>query len=148
MAKGGKHARAAHSPVPGKHARAAAVPPPEHDGKPVWRFGQMDFGGPFSWAQADTETLAKVFKKLGNFETMTWSEIAIDGKNSHHSISLEDCSTAAQNRATALNLAVDQVFSFRLEGKVRVFGIRDRWICSLLWYDPKHAVCPSTLKHT
>ena len=42
----------------------------------------------------------------------------------------------------------DGLYELRFGGKERVWGIRrDDRFC-ILWWDPEHMVCPSTLKNT
>jgi hypothetical protein len=43
---------------------------------------------------------------------------------------------------------LDTLFSFRVTGATRVFGVVRREYLRVLWYDPDHKVCPSKLKHT
>jgi len=42
--------------------------------------------------------------------------------------------------------AVEDLFSLRLTGKKRLWGIRDRHVFKVFWWDPEHGVCPSELK--
>lgn len=77
---------------------------------------------------------------------MSWAEI--QGKQ-HHAIPVESLSKPAKDRLSEIGQDdIDEVFSFRLTGATRVFGIRDRGNVKLLWYDPDHQVCLSKLKHT
>ena len=36
----------------------------------------------------------------------------------------------------------------RISGPGRVWGIREEHVLDLLWWDPRHEVCPSPKKHT
>jgi len=47
-----------------------------------------------------------------------------------------------------LGMTDDALYSLRLSGKLRLWGVRDRSVLQLLWYDPEHQVCPSPLKNT
>jgi len=82
---------------------------------------------------------------LQNFESMTWAEIikATGDKkrgNLHHYISLNECSKEARDRMTELRYAYDEMFSLRLENKVRIFGVIDRGVMKVIWFDPNHKV--------
>jgi hypothetical protein len=81
---------------------------------------------------------------------MTWFEIEQRSNNKHHPINVGSLSKPARDRFVELELdaGADSVFSLRLSGAERLFGIRDRWIFYLLWWDPEHLVCPAPLKYT
>ncbi|MXZ48867.1 MAG: hypothetical protein F4Z13_06455 [Candidatus Dadabacteria bacterium] len=112
-----------------------------------WSFSILDMGGPFGWSKCSVSVLNDVLKpRLSNFETMTWAEIE---SHRHHSIPTGDLSTQAQKRLSDKKLSdVDEVFSLAIGSKERIIGIRDRDVFKLLWWDPKHEVCPSTKRHT
>jgi len=40
------------------------------------------------------------------------------------------------------------LFSFAIDGRRRVWGIRREHVLCLLWWDPNHQVCPSQKKAT
>ena len=113
----------------------------------MWRFGSVDFDGPFGWIECRPRAkLREVIQKLGKFESMTWQQI--EGARCHF-IGIESLSKQAQDRLRELGQDdVDELFSLRLSGAERVFGIRDRWIFRILWWDPDHRVCPSVLSNT
>lgn len=112
---------------------------------PAWRFSTIDKNGPFSWPQNEGIEL-EIVQKLHSFDSMTWQQI--EGSD-HHSIPLHKLSKEAQTRLTEIKKDdLDTVFSFHLAGKPRIICIRIGHIAQLLWYDPEHKVCPSTLKHT
>jgi len=90
---------------------------------------------------------------------MTWAEIksASGGKRvgtNHHQIPIMDLCKDAQERLAEFNRDdIDDVFSLRLTGTIRVYGYKDGRIFRVLWYDPHHgdpkkAVCPSIKRHT
>ena len=43
---------------------------------------------------------------------------------------------------------VDELMSFRLDSRGRVWCIQTGNIMRVLWWDPNHEVCPSFKKHT
>ncbi len=114
--------------------------------KPSWRFSTVDKTGPFAWPIEKPEE-ATIVSKLHSFDSMTWADIAGKG---HHALVSSTLSTEAQKRLQELKKddESEQLFSFRLEGKLRVICIRHNNIANLLWYDPEHKVAPSTKKHT
>jgi hypothetical protein len=83
---------------------------------------------------------------MRDFETMAWPEIL--GRN-NHAIPLGDLCYAAQKRLVEIQQDdVDDLISLRLTGTMRVWGIRDRNILKILWWDPNHNVCPTQKRHT
>lgn len=148
MGKRDKRAFASTLPATGK-VPYGQVPHVE-DKRPVWRFQTVDFEGPFGWISCRPRTkLREVIEKLGQFESMTWQEIEQSRSHKCHFIDVDDLQKQARDRLDQIGQGdVDQVFSLHLSGPERVFGIRDRWIFKILWWDPEHAVCKSKLKHT
>ena len=125
-----------------KHVRTQEVPKVNN---PSWRFSTVDITGPFAWPKDDAIKLG-ILQKLHSFDSMTWGEI--EGHD-HHAIPLEKLSKKANEQLQLIKQDdIDEIFSFHFSGKQRIIGIRDRGIVRLLWWDPKHEVCPSVKKHT
>lgn len=131
----------------GKNPRAAVAPQNFDKERPSWGLQTIEKDGPFGWSKIPHKELwDNIIKKLGEFETMTWAEIK--GPNNHF-ISIDKCDKKAQKRLKDIDQDdVDQLFSLRLMGKYRVFGIMEGAKLKILWCDPDHLVCPSKLKHT
>lgn len=72
------------------------------------------------------------------------------GKPKHHFLSAESLSKEAAGRFEAMQLEEysDAIFSFALQNKLRIIGIRANEHFYVLWYDPEHEVCLSKKKHT
>jgi hypothetical protein len=110
-----------------------------------WRFSSVDLSGSFKWPKNQNEEL-EILQKLHSFDSMVWSEIL---GSDHHMIQKNSLSKAAKDRLTEIKQDdIDEMISFHFSGKKRIFGIRDRNIVKLLWWDTDHKVCPSKLKHT
>jgi len=85
-------------------------------------------------------------EKLHRFETMEETEIRAQGS---HPVEISKLSKAAQTRLeTIQHDDIDELMSFRLTGKQRVWCRMDNSVMLILWWDPEHAVCPSMKKHT
>lgn len=77
---------------------------------------------------------------------MTWHAITETGS---HFIETSALSKPARNRLMEIQQDdVDQVYSLRVTGRRRIFGIRDGGVLRILWWDPDHDVCPAAKKHT
>ena len=80
------------------------------------------------------------------FEGMTWQEIdsASGGKKkgtNNHFIPFEDMIKDAQKRAENLNLLQhESLYSLRIKGAIRLFGVLNNGIYHIVWYDSDHAI--------
>jgi hypothetical protein len=113
-----------------------------------WRLSEIDFDGPFGWDKADVrQVMAEIIPKLHDYESMTWG--AMDGPSGSHSVEVQKLCKEAQDRLAALGKDEQgELFSVRITGERRVWGVKDIAILRVIWWDPDHAICPSMLKHT
>lgn len=112
-----------------------------------WRLDRVDLDGPWAFNQIDiNHLLTEVIPKLHEFETMTWAEI--DGPTGSHFIRCSELTKLAQDRQNQVASDVDELFSLRLTGPQRIWGVRDVATLRILWWDPQHEVCPSKKKNT
>lgn len=112
-----------------------------------WSVTSADFKGPFGWHVTDTKLIFDdVIPRLKSFETMTWAQV--DGPSGSHFIEHGDLCKEAQDRLGELGREVDQMFSLRVTGAKRIYGIREGAILEILWWDPDHLICPAPKKHT
>ena len=115
----------------------------------AWHIHSLDKDGEWGWHNKidKKEMLEYILGKISNYETMTWSEIK--RKNENHTIPVfKICKEAQKRLQTIRQDDADGLFSLRLSGKERIWGIRDRRVLRILWWDPKHTVCPYHKKHT
>ncbi len=116
-------------------------------------FSTFDLDGPWGISAIKEHDWIDLFKKIEGYQTMLWKDM-IDGHGKpNHEIKTEHLSKKAQTRINELDLDADTIFSMHITGKVRLYGVRDRRECKLLWFDPWHdiqdkAVCPSNKRHT
>lgn len=120
----------------------------EHE-KICWSFTILDYHGNHGWKDISFGGhKEQIFEKLACLETMSWAEIK-NAKKQHHPVSREKLSKQAQQRLMELKQDdIDELFSLRLSGKERVYGVRDQRVLKLLWWDPNHEIYPSKKKHT
>lgn len=113
-----------------------------------WRvYDKTDFGGSWGWNGVDSKLLLKeIVKKLHHFESMTWGQLEYETES--HFISTDRFIREARGRLSQIGVREDQLFSLRLTGRRRVWGVRDVAILNIVWWDPNHEVCPSKKKHT
>jgi hypothetical protein len=131
-------------PVARKVPREAAVVP--SDQYPTWRFSRLDFGGPLCPTRVNGAALTQMAQKLGHYESQTWDQLKQGG--SHH-VEVNKLEKFARDRLRELKLDdLPALYSLRLSGTNRVWGIRSGNALAVLWVDPDHQVCPAHLKHT
>lgn len=144
-----KKAKAKELPVTSKTPKAGVNPEEFYDSSPSWRASKLQMVEPYGWHELDISTLYGIHQKLSQFESMSWKDILVKSRTSNHLVSIDKLCKPARDRLTAMALDdVDEILSLRLSGKERVWGILDRGTVNLLWWDPNHEICPSTLKHT
>ena len=114
---------------------------------PTWKFCLFDLEGAWSWFNISSkEKIKEIIDKITNFESMTWKEILGD-KN--HLIEIKDLIKDAVKRLEKLQIEdIETLLSLRLSNTERIWGIKTGNVCKLLWWDPKHEICPSKKKHT
>lgn len=113
--------------------------------RPSWRVGRLDFDGPWC-PKKMVPTLDDIIQRLKGYEGLSWHEVH---KSGSHSVSLDKIIPEAQRRLEELNLDdVDNIYSLRIGGQERIWGIKQGDAFLLLWWDPEHQVCPSNKKHT
>jgi hypothetical protein len=116
---------------------------------PVWSFALLDPVGNFGWTHFQKTDLDELLARFRQWEKMTWAQILAEGRKQNHSIDVDKCCRSAQERLKILGLDDrEQLLSLRVNSKARVIGILDRATFHILWWDPEHQVCPSTLKGT
>ena len=132
------------SPVTSKKPRIESAT--GKTGCPAWKIGQADFDGPWCPKRMQKEVFYNIISKLKGFERSTWPEIERGGS---HFIPVNSIIGNAQRRLQALKLDdTNDLFSLRLSGTERLWGLRSNDVFSVLWWDPDHQICPSTMKHT
>ena len=81
-------------------------------------------------------------------ERLTWAKLketsgGMSQGTNHDPVSVGHLIAAAQTRLRELRHDdVDELFSLRLTGRARVYGIRDGRALKLLWYDHNHEIYP------
>jgi hypothetical protein len=115
-------------------------------GEPVWKFGRIDFDGPWCPKCLSKDLLLQIVQRLKSFEQSSWKDLENGGS---HFIDVQEIIQEAKNRLVKLKLDdTDQLFSLRLSNRERIWGLRFIDTFSILWWDPDHQICPSFKKHT
>lgn len=113
---------------------------------PEFKTDKMQKTGEFGFSNLDGEDIELLLRKIFSFQKTKWSEIVYAGS---HPISIEKLSPIAKKELIKSgNEDIDGIYSFKISSIIRLWGIKDRNIIWILWWDPKHQVCPSKKKHT
>jgi len=142
---GSRHKKT-NAPLPGKREKKARIRPEgsAHE-KISWHFRIMEQGGRWGLESIEKEEWRHIVSKMSDYESQTWGELEGDR---NHSIPVKDLCPEAQKSIQKRQLDdVDSVFSIHFNGVERLFGIRDRHVFKILWWDRKHEICPCAKKH-
>lgn len=123
---------------------------PSVNQKVVWLFDNVDMDGDFAFNPDKIDSDANVIlEKIIYYSSMTWSEVTKQthdgGKSKHHFLDYKGLSESAKSRLFAKRISDDrweQIFSFALNNKLRIVGLRENEKFHVLWYDPNHEVYP------
>lgn len=120
---------------------------------PSWKFNQCDREC-WSLMKTDPASFQKILGTLISFEGQTWNDILLKSNNNNHPIKPSVLNHTAQNRLDELSIEAESIYSLRIDGTHRLYGlISDHGCFSVLWYDSNHGdtkncVCRSHKKHT
>ena len=118
---------------------------------PTWSFSIMDRNHP-RWCFTDNDILySKLLCRLADFEGLTWQDIMstkgskADGHGStSHFIPIDGIIREAQKRLEDIHQNdIGELFSLRLSGKERFWGILMDGVFRLIWYDRNHQIAKS-----
>jgi hypothetical protein len=95
-----------------------------YDRRPSWRVGRMELIDPFGWHKVPAAKLYEIRDKLAGFEGQTWGDIIMKSQNNHHFMTSTSICDEAQGRLGSLHMEdTDSLFSLRLTGPERIWGI-------------------------
>lgn len=145
MARQDKHPKTAGAFLKGRKVPREAKEPVD-DQCPAWRLGRIDFDGPWCPKSLGQDKLVEITRKLGQFESQSWSDLVRHGC---HPVGTNDLIKKARDRLAVLKLDdIGQLYSVRLTGVNRIWGVKIRNVFIAIWWDPEHEICPAILKHT
>jgi hypothetical protein len=95
----------------------------------------------YSFGAIDREMiLTYIVPSLQEREVMTWSQIEQHADGGSHGIEINKIIRSAQKRLDALEIYVESLFSLRISGRRRIWGVRERNLFRVLWWDPEHDI--------
>lgn len=139
-----KQPRAVVTPQGDKVPRAIVTP--NENCQPDFRTDQMDLKGQWHWDNLESSHLQDLLQKIIHSQKLTWQDLREHGS---HLVDVSKLISDAQKRLREIGKDdLDQLYSLRLSGQRRIWGIKENNILWLLWWDPLHSVCLSLKKHT
>jgi len=116
---------------------------------PTFSFRRYDAGAPWAIPKNGKPTVDSLFKNIRGVEEATWGDIIqagggrSHGTNSHY-IPIEALSKDAKQRAWQIDMCENELFSLRVQGSVRLWGIvePENGCFYVIWFDPNHQVYP------
>ena len=134
----------------GKHVVQREQPGNYYGCTPSWSFRRFDFEH-IRWGLPDGNDLHQLLIRLKAYEAQTWKDILQDTagrreNTKNHLIPVDKLIKEAQNDLIRNHLdEFESVCSLTITGRKRLFGIlHDSGLFQILWYDPLHAICPSS----
>ena len=106
----------------------------------TFSFANIDRDGQFAFDPSKIDA-CELLETLIELSTMKWSELnKSKGKTRHHPLEVSSLSAAAKERIKYRRLEedVDALFSFRINGRKRLIGLRYGATFHVIWYDAKH----------
>ena len=119
----------------------------------VWVFNRAVINGKFSFSpnRSDMNTV-EILSTIMEYNKKTWPEVenelhgSKNRKTKHHFIgeSYDSFSKTAKEEVDRFldEQDLDRLFSFRIDGKTRVLGIREGEKFFVMWFDPNHEFYP------
>ena len=142
--RGGKKPKRKFEPPSIKKARHTEPALSTEQETPIWSFAIYDSGLTFDGVPAN-ETFRHIAGHLRTYEGLTWAQIT----QRDHKVSKDQFVRQAYDRLLEIQQDdVDELWRLQFGARLRLWGIRDRRVFRVLWWDPGHRVCPSPKKHT
>lgn len=143
MAKGRKRAKWKENPGPVRKVPKGTEKAEAHNSSRFqWRCTWIDLAGDWGFENVPSETIwGEIIPRLHDLENNTWGEIYGKRDGSTHPMPVDKIETPAAGRLREIGRGVyDTLFQINVRAGIRLWGIRDRAIFYLIWYDPDHTV--------
>lgn len=90
----------------------------------------------------------KIYPKLKIYENNTWEEIRQyshgNGKSNNHNVSIMNLCKEARDRLDKMGYSDrSEIYSLRLEGKIRIYGFKEMNYLDIIWVDLNHEIYPT-----
>jgi hypothetical protein len=132
--------------VPSTNKEPKSQVPSYNDRNPAWRVRHIQMVDPYGWHQLSRGDIGKILDKLKHFESKTWNEILVIGKKFNHSIAVEKFRCNQAKKWMGKHMPDQhELWTLRVSGKERVWGILSEGVYQILFWDPHHLICKCNL---
>lgn len=141
MAKQRKRPRFSQPPAGSKRPGIARSPDEVQKHEPLtWSLGIVDFGGEWGWDKLDPNEIEPLHAELIELEGKTLHELT--RSELIKDIPAQHMVRRAQARLSHRGLEEHgTLWELRLTGKRRVWGLVERSVFRMLWWDPEETAC-------
>jgi hypothetical protein len=109
--------------------------------KAAWRINRMQLMDPYSWRKLPPDKIEYLHKKLSEFEQRTWNEIFVDDKRRNHPLPVLELKCPLARKWMAEHMpGEDQLWTLRLSGAERIWGIFREGVYQVVFWDPNHII--------
>jgi hypothetical protein len=140
----------------GKNPKLVADPMQYNGEKPTWSFKRMSKENVWIFTPKETICISNetfdskcIIAKLAEYENLSWNDIKLQThgkhrKSKHHFVhdNIDKLHVEARRRLNELEIS-ENIFSLRLSGKERIYGILESKTLEILWYDQNHEIYPT-----
>jgi hypothetical protein len=99
---------------------------------------------PYGWHELTSDKLSYIRQKLIQFEAKDWNQIFVIEKKHNHSVPVIEFDCPKAKKWMRENLPdQDELWTLRLSGPERIWGVFREGVFHVLFWDPAHQICPS-----
>jgi hypothetical protein len=99
---------------------------------------------PYGWHGLTAGQLSYIRQKLIQFEAKDWNQIFVIEKKHNHSIPVAEFDCPKAKKWMRENLPdQDELWTLRLSGPERIWGVFREGVFHILFWDPNHQICLS-----
>lgn len=111
------------------------------DRKAAWRLNRIQMSDQYGWHELSLEKVRYIQSKLSEFERKTWTEIFVKEKHRNHPISVADLKCPEARKWMKDNMPdYDQLWTLRLSGAERIWGVFGEGVYLAVFWDPNHLI--------
>jgi hypothetical protein len=125
----------------GRKEAKSAPEEPVMQRKAAWRLNRVQMIDPYGWHRLSLQEVQYVHSKLSEKEKQTWAEIFIDGKHWNHPVPVSELKCPDARKWMRRNMPdQDQLWTLRLSGAERIWGVFGEGVYLVIFWDPEHLI--------
>jgi len=115
-----------------------------NDHRPSWRVNRLQLIDPYGWHELSLHQIRYIQGKLVEFERKTWNEILVFAKKQNHSVPVSGLKCPRARKWMRENMPdQEELWSLRLSGAERIWGVYSEGVFNLIFWDPEHLIWES-----